>query len=115
MQFEARLQRFDDAGVLVAEGILLDQVVAAATAIYTALIPQLIPRGHTFIRDRMGDASSGEYLDRNQVEDCLRAQEYGVAVYELVKRPTHQSPDAEYETVPKLVFWLGANREDPPQ
>lgn len=100
LRYTAQLQRFDDAHVEVAQGDDRGEIVAAATAVYTALIPTIIGNGHEALRasrnsellDEKQDAI--EYI-RDGISGLLRAQEWGVGVYENAN----------------LIFWIGATRE----
>lgn len=110
MKYVAALQRSDDAHVVVCEGDTRDEVIAAAQALYVALVPMILNLGHNVINsEARGGAKSDDVEHEVQqhakdamqhgwlVSEHLRAQEWGISVYE----------DKE------LVFWVGATRDDP--
>ena len=114
MRYVALLQRFDDAHVQVAEGLELEPVVAAATAVYAALVPTILERGRRAIRERANEERNDggperfwqdteEMFPLHGLSSCLRAEEWNVTVY-----------DQDESTIESdVVFTIGALLEDP--
>jgi hypothetical protein len=102
MRYVAVLQRFDDAHVDVAESDVREEVVAAAVAVYTALVPTVLAEGGEFLKQQRRSDLEDESEDalnyqRDGISGRLRAKEWGVGVYEGTD----------------LVYWIGATREKP--
>jgi len=103
----------------VAESDDREEAVAAATAIYVALIPTILDRGKGVLKldladgKEAGDDDEGYRALRasmqhgNALAAELRAREWGVGVYD--GRPHANVVDAERV---QLVYWIGATRED---
>jgi hypothetical protein len=120
MRYIAELQRFDDAHVTVCEGDNLFAVQETATAIYTALIPEILNQGKDYVRARLNPTDHAKkrlHVDEDEIQNCqqyardgvsgyLRAKEWGIGVYDT--QPA--DPDQKYAV---LVFWVGTTREDP--
>lgn len=106
MKYVAQLQRSDDPHVTVCEGDSRDEVVAAAQALYVALVPMILNIGHNIIDKEARSAEEDDEVRvhaRNaklfgwMVSEQLRAQEWGIGVYS----------DKD------MIFWVGATRDDP--
>jgi hypothetical protein len=128
MRYKAVLQRFDSPYTVVSETDVRDECVAAAVAVYTALIPTILARGE---RETMTDlhdvkeyegAESDSYKEMaatlkggNALAAELRAREWGVGVYDTATNDAElqqgilSTPGVQY---PALVYWIGATRED---
>lgn len=120
MRYIAELQRFDSAHVTVCEGNDLSAVQETATALYTALIPEIFHQGKDYVRERLNPTLHTKKrlrLDEDEIDNCqqyardgvsgyLRTKEWGIGVYDT--QPG--GPEQEYAV---LVFWVGATREDP--
>jgi hypothetical protein len=127
VRYVALLQRSDDAHARVAEGDSRDEVVAAATSIYSSLIPFILEDSdrHDEWQARTATSESGPdaelAVERQRARDhgwmpshLLRRLEWGVAVYDTqpftsARGTLHHSGPLP----PELVFWLGATLDDP--
>lgn len=115
MRYIGQLQRYEDAHVDVIQSEYEREAINAAIALYAALVPQITTAGFHQLQAELSyendkaSRQAAESYKKDGVSGQLRAQEWGVGVYDT--QSGELSDDDR--SIPRLIFWIGATRDDP--